>query len=948
MLKKKLLYYLLVITILVSAFFSGFIVSAATPVTYYISYSSGSDSNNGTSASTPWKTLAKASTVTYNPGDSILLKCGDTWTGDSLLPLGSGTPSNPILISSYGTGNRPVISPGIGVKTYGIRLVDNDGYKITNLEICNCYGGIVTFDNATYNHNYLDIENCYIHDITGKDTGFVCTYPVNGSYVGTPTPDLLFGTGISIAGTCRTDEPTFNNITINNCTFNKCDTAIDMVPRNEGDLYCQYTSNCTTHNFNNINITNCNITQSYRTGGIVLYCTDGGCIDNCYVDQTGYQVGMWWGTCAIQMAEDSNYTVENSEMADTQRPSGSPDGEGFDFEAGNVNVTLFNCYIHDNVGPAILMYGGNAAWNNGNSNNVVDTCNLANNNSTQNGGDIVFLMGTSNNSGTVKNCNIHLYDNSQTYSTSPVSFDPSNVVYNSSGTQVYGTAPLFYDNFSGDLSKWTNTSNCSISNGKLSITNNEYLRTASGGSSWNDYSVDADVTITNANAGIAFRSQDNNNFYLWEFGTTGLLTTQKKVNGSWTTINQDSGLSIQANIPFHVRIEAVGSTIKTYINGSLVDTSTDSAFSNGNVGFREYNTESATFDNICVESMTSSSPSFSDNFESGNSNSWTVQTGSWSVVTDGSYVYKQTGTAASMSTAGSASWTDYSVSADVKRLSSNSQITLVGRYLTSDQNYEVELSGSQVQIWKASPGGPVWTELSSANFTANINTFYTLKIAFNGSLISAYVNGTLECSATDSSYSSGEIGLKTYQGDGEFDNVSVSTNGGGGGASFSDNFESGNSNNWTVQTGSWSVVTDGSYVYKQTGTAASLSTAGNSSWTNYSVSSDAKLLGSGMEVTVIGRYQSSSAYYEVDMNGTQIQIWKVTSGMVWTELASANFTANTNTFYTLKLTLNGTAISAYVNGTQECSATDSTYSSGCIGLKTNAGNGEFDNVSVTS
>ena len=46
--------------------------------TYYVSQSSGKDSNDGKSPATAWKTLAKASQA-YSPGDSILLKCGDAW-----------------------------------------------------------------------------------------------------------------------------------------------------------------------------------------------------------------------------------------------------------------------------------------------------------------------------------------------------------------------------------------------------------------------------------------------------------------------------------------------------------------------------------------------------------------------------------------------------------------------------------------------------------------------------------------------------------------------------------------------------------------------------------------------------------------------------------------------------------------------------------------------------
>ncbi|MBS1524902.1 MAG: right-handed parallel beta-helix repeat-containing protein [Bacteroidetes bacterium] len=96
------------ITILVLLF--GIQCQAAT---YYVS-SSGSDSYTSTqakSSATPWQTIAKVNSyfVNIKPGDSILFKCGDTFTG-TLYITQSGTSASPIVISSYGTGAKPIIS----------------------------------------------------------------------------------------------------------------------------------------------------------------------------------------------------------------------------------------------------------------------------------------------------------------------------------------------------------------------------------------------------------------------------------------------------------------------------------------------------------------------------------------------------------------------------------------------------------------------------------------------------------------------------------------------------------------------------------------------------------------------------------------------------------------------------------------------------------------------
>ena len=74
----------------------GFCGLSAHAKTYYVSQSSGDDAAGGDEAK-PWKTLAKAS-IEYKPGDSLLLKCGDTWN-EELAPKGSGTADKPIVIS---------------------------------------------------------------------------------------------------------------------------------------------------------------------------------------------------------------------------------------------------------------------------------------------------------------------------------------------------------------------------------------------------------------------------------------------------------------------------------------------------------------------------------------------------------------------------------------------------------------------------------------------------------------------------------------------------------------------------------------------------------------------------------------------------------------------------------------------------------------------------------
>jgi hypothetical protein len=86
----------------------------ANATTYYIS-NSGNDNNNGTSTTTPWKSLTKLNSffASLKAGDNILLNRGETFYG-SITITKSGASGSPITIGAYGSGANPVVT---GFKT---------------------------------------------------------------------------------------------------------------------------------------------------------------------------------------------------------------------------------------------------------------------------------------------------------------------------------------------------------------------------------------------------------------------------------------------------------------------------------------------------------------------------------------------------------------------------------------------------------------------------------------------------------------------------------------------------------------------------------------------------------------------------------------------------------------------------------------------------------------
>jgi parallel beta-helix repeat protein len=79
------------------------------PTTYYVDSTRGDDHNAGTSANSPWRTLAKVSASRFSPGDAVLLRRGSVWHEQLNFPS-SGAAEALITIDAYGVGELPVIS----------------------------------------------------------------------------------------------------------------------------------------------------------------------------------------------------------------------------------------------------------------------------------------------------------------------------------------------------------------------------------------------------------------------------------------------------------------------------------------------------------------------------------------------------------------------------------------------------------------------------------------------------------------------------------------------------------------------------------------------------------------------------------------------------------------------------------------------------------------------
>lgn len=108
-------------TITVS-FFVLIVVFNTHAASYYFSSSAGNDNHTSTQAqnpSTPWKSLNKLNAFfsSLAPGDAVYFKRGDIFNGYMEITR-SGIAGSPILLSAYGTGNKPVINGLIALSNW--------------------------------------------------------------------------------------------------------------------------------------------------------------------------------------------------------------------------------------------------------------------------------------------------------------------------------------------------------------------------------------------------------------------------------------------------------------------------------------------------------------------------------------------------------------------------------------------------------------------------------------------------------------------------------------------------------------------------------------------------------------------------------------------------------------------------------------------------------------
>ncbi|MFJ4776238.1 right-handed parallel beta-helix repeat-containing protein [Streptomyces sp. NPDC088762] len=101
------------------------------PHTYYLS-PDGDDDHDGLSDSRAWRSLARADSVRFKPGDRLRLKAGAVFKGTFTIGKGdAGSAARPVVIESYGGGRATIAAAG----TEGIAVYNTAGVEIRDLNL---------------------------------------------------------------------------------------------------------------------------------------------------------------------------------------------------------------------------------------------------------------------------------------------------------------------------------------------------------------------------------------------------------------------------------------------------------------------------------------------------------------------------------------------------------------------------------------------------------------------------------------------------------------------------------------------------------------------------------------------------------------------------------------------------------------------------------------------
>lgn len=334
---------------------------AAEEICYYVDSVEGDDITGEGTLAKPWRTIAPLGGVPIVAGVSILFKCGGVYECAATLTT-SGTKENPIVISSYGKGEKPLLTTS--EKTEVLRLFDCSYITVSNLEITAPNGGGIWIDTLNETSYGITIDNVEFHDIQNYHL------PARDN---TSAGAAAARCCIMVKGLPARSRYAVNDLTITNCEMYDCGNGINVWGSwNESQTpWCETEEEIDPVYNTGLLVKGCyfhdmdseSIIVGICDGALVTHCRSINCCQGSGVDENGeptyFTAAMWfWGS--------ENSVIQYCEIAG-QKNFG--DGMSIDFDSHTNNCTYQYIYSHDN-----MRFMCNNANYSGQHNNTVRYC----------------------------------------------------------------------------------------------------------------------------------------------------------------------------------------------------------------------------------------------------------------------------------------------------------------------------------------------------------------------------------------------------------------------------------------------------------------------------------------------------------------------------------------------------------------------------------------------
>jgi hypothetical protein len=307
---------------------------------------------------------------------------------------------------------------------------------------------------------------------------------------------------------------------------------------------------------------------------------------------------------------------------------------------------------------------------------------------------------------------------------------------------------------------------------------------------WTNQSIQVDVTPRAFDGndrwfGLIVRYTDPNNFYYVTARSSNEIRLRRLLNGQigdlGFTLPQ---YNIALNRPYRLRLEAVGTRIRAYVDDAVMIEAIDDTLTHGAAGMAVYKAR-ADYDNVLV-SPNPQQTVRADDFMQFAAYNWTLNGGQWAFPPDfypepgepdpyaRQRVLYQTLAQGDARAIAGPPLDDQRVRARVSAASfaNKGWFGLIARHVDNANYYYLKVAGNgDVAIRKLINGSIV--ELARTTLPISANRFYTLELQVVGNKLLAYIDGRFLLQASDSSHDEGRYGVMTYNAAARFDDFSL-------------------------------------------------------------------------------------------------------------------------------------------------------------------------------